>query len=173
MTLFKTTCDFRLQADNFVDICSDTSEKSYEHKDIGEVISNTAETEKNKEQFIISSKEQTIDASANQHKSWNERRTERRKRYKEERSHSRVLAANMELLTPVEEAMPFLEDECEPNDLQDVSQSLILENTQFQAFEDVMAAHQLCSRRESVQVTDLDERLQVASSCTTEPVMTR
>ncbi|KAF5406185.1 hypothetical protein PHET_00241 [Paragonimus heterotremus] len=112
--------------------------------------------------------EQAIETSTNPHKSWNERRTERRKRYKEEKSHSRVLAANMELLTPVEEAVPFLEDDCKPDNLQDVNQSLPLENTKFQSFEEMMAAHQLCSRRESVQVTDLDERLQMASSCTTE-----
>ncbi|KAF7233354.1 hypothetical protein EG68_11580 [Paragonimus skrjabini miyazakii] len=160
-------------------VCSNSSErscqpdateekKSHEHEDIEAVVSNIGETDKNKEQVNVSPMEKASETSADQHKSWNERRTERRKRYKEEKSHSRILAANMELLTPVEEAMTFSEDDCKPDDLQDISQYLSLENTKFQTFEEMMAAHQLCSRRESVQVTDLDERLQVASSCTTE-----
>ncbi|CAH8433331.1 unnamed protein product [Dicrocoelium dendriticum] len=81
--------------------------------------------------------------------SWNKRRAERRQRYKEEK-HTMPKVA----LTPLSEGLKDIDVMSQTESSRDELSATV----GSQIPPEILAEHEMCSRRESVQVTDLDEK---------------
>lgn len=94
--------------------------------------------------------------------SWNKRRVERRQRYKEEK-HAISKATSTSLSENLKDTDVF-QTVSSPDDSNDSSRPLIPA--------EILAEHEMCSRRESVQVTDLDEKPHTSPLCHVERLST-
>ncbi|OON23413.1 hypothetical protein X801_00674, partial [Opisthorchis viverrini] len=91
-----------------------------------------------------------------QKKSWNERRRERRQRYKREKLQKQMQREEEKRLLSLEES----QNEDSMNSEADLSAG---EADFSELLKEILQAHEMCSRRESIQVTDLDDKLCNAS----------
>ncbi|KAG5443389.1 hypothetical protein CSKR_108171 [Clonorchis sinensis] len=110
--------------------------------------------------------EESSPATEEQKKSWNERRRERRQRYKREKLQKQMQREEEKRLLSLEES----QNEDSMNSEADLS----ADEEDFSDFvREILQAHEMCSRRESIQVTDLDDKLCNASIHVVERVCNR
>ncbi|TGZ66530.1 hypothetical protein CRM22_005285 [Opisthorchis felineus] len=106
--------------------------------------------------YINDQMEGSSSTTEEQQKSWNERRRERRQRYKREKLQNQIQREREKRLLALEES----QNEDSMNSEADLSAG---EAEFSEILKEILQAHEMCSRRESIQVTDLDDKLCSAS----------